>query len=982
MKRGKQLTIVLLVFVITLSTSFVSAGLVDWIKNIFLGPEDNLIAFYKFENDVRDIIQDHHGIIKGNPQFVEGKSGKALSFDGVDDFVEIWNSNGLSLEKFTISSWVKASNTPKTSEYSQWISKNSNYVFSWDHLNPSLKQSIAFYDGSVWRNSKIKSNLLANTWYHIAASYNGTDLKIYLNGKLEDSNSFRNPIFNTKNLTIGSGENPSLTAFKGVVDEVKIWNRDLTENEIKAEFENVPSDGDGGGTIDICSQLNDEVKNKVRELEKFETVIKKEGDPIHYHNYVLIRNNSGVRILNLVDVENVSYTFSSDKIDFVDINGIFKYRTLMISGGSGVLLLDGNEMQVKYSGADTDAAEDYVVTINWGQIDEINDYSNCFVDMCGDGIINNNEVCDKTSLNGKTCRDFQYDDGAISCCISCEKFDLSQCKKVVSEKSCTDHDINSTNQYYSASEVTASFEGYEYGPGCTDAIASGVGSNSNGAGALDTCYSDGNTLLERICNVDKSIGSIEFKCPGGCKDGKCVEEEKVCIDSDGGIDYFIKGSISDRISGWGMFEDYCLNSSNLIERHCLGSDTNFTISYDCPKSCQNGACLKEEIPSNNQDDCLKNPDTYWDQETNKCYGGYNAEIIKGLCKDPDNGKNYDEQAHTYGFRRISTAIDQNKDSRIRTSGKDSCLPNGRLIEYYCDSGGYITSIEHDCQNGCEVGVCIPNKETITLKSPGQIVSAINTKIRENNLPYTKISADSILRSRGDWRSGKDIPETETLDKVCEILGYSFVKSHSCNTPPYDCNFHTPDNNFLWRFNGNDFVKESASPKYGKSRLNSITCEGKLPIDKTSECIACFDCTIEPIVCPSSGIQNGICIDTCCNEPVTKVEIKCNPGDCSGCFINDRCLPLGYRTELNGNNVYCHINDELEQQKTIDSQGNWAKCQNNFECESNVCSSGECIEIAETIRKAKGFKSLVIKILCKLAHLFSIEEYNQCILEKL
>ncbi|VVB78284.1 Uncharacterised protein [uncultured archaeon] len=81
-------------------------------------------------------------------------------------------------------------------------------------------------------------------------------------------------------------------------------------------------------------------------------------------------------------------------------------------------------------------------------------------------------------------------------------------------------------------------------------------------------------------------------------------------------------------------------------------------------------------------------------------------------------------------------------------------------------------------------------------------------------------------------------------------------------------------------------------------------------------------------------------------------------------------------------AYCNYDGIVQRQKTVDSQGNWAKCQNNYECESNVCSSGECIEVTKMIQNAKGYKSTFVKIFCKLAHVFSIENYNQCVSDRL
>ena len=83
------------------------------------------------------------------------------------------------------------------------------------------------------------------------------------------------------------------------------------------------------------------------------------------------------------------------------------------------------------------------------------------------------------------------------------------------------------------------------------------------------------------------------------------------------------------------------------------------------------------------------------------------------------------------------------------------------------------------------------------------------------------------------------------------------------------------------------------------------------------------------------------------------------------------------------NAYCNYDGQIMKQKTFDqNNGNWANCQNNYECESNICSSGECIEVTQMIQNAKGFKNTFVKVFCKLAHLFSIENYEQCVADRL
>lgn len=82
------------------------------------------------------------------------------------------------------------------------------------------------------------------------------------------------------------------------------------------------------------------------------------------------------------------------------------------------------------------------------------------------------------------------------------------------------------------------------------------------------------------------------------------------------------------------------------------------------------------------------------------------------------------------------------------------------------------------------------------------------------------------------------------------------------------------------------------------------------------------------------------------------------------------------------NAYCDYDGNIKEQKLKDYDGSWATCQNNFECHSNLCSSGECIELVEIMENLSGFKEIGIKLLCTFSNLFGIQEYDSCIAENL
>lgn len=104
----------------------------------------------------------------------------------------------------------------------------------------------------------------------------------------------------------------------------------------------------------------------------------------------------------------------------------------------------------------------------------------------------------------------------------------------------------------------------------------------------DMCMGDEyNSLKEVYCDANDQPAYEVVSCSVQCKNGACVD----CSDTDGGMDYNVKGVVTDSS---GSFEDYCLEGAtssgpNLGERWCADGVAHFT-AYACPNGCENGAC--------------------------------------------------------------------------------------------------------------------------------------------------------------------------------------------------------------------------------------------------------------------------------------------------------------------------------------------------------------------------------------------------------
>jgi len=169
----------------------------------------------------------------------------ALQFDGKDDYVDAGNNSSLAQANITIEAWVKINKLG----VAQMIYNNRDVLIGSKtynvglHINTNNKFTIATGRNAwAWDQKSSNTALSANTWYHIVATVDGTNLKFYLNGKNDGSAVLIEPInikINGNNADIGamnvSGyENDAY--LNGLIDSVRIYNRSLTEAEVKFHY--------------------------------------------------------------------------------------------------------------------------------------------------------------------------------------------------------------------------------------------------------------------------------------------------------------------------------------------------------------------------------------------------------------------------------------------------------------------------------------------------------------------------------------------------------------------------------------------------------------------------------------------------------------------------------------------------------------------------------------------------------------------------
>ena len=222
----------------------VSADMVAAIQTPQIGP----IAAYPFEEGegavASDYVGGHEGALSAEGvKWAEGKYGSGLKFEGSEGCVTIPDSTDLQLrEEFTLESWVKPEGAML---HYPAIYKESTEGF------PSYSLGIGFNtagkpEGQIGKQGKAhqdiagSSSLEAGVWSHLALTYDGVKLRLYINGELVATKYVDKPNSSTPGpLTIGCS---ALGAqhFKGRIDEVRIYNRALSPAEVLAGLGPLP----------------------------------------------------------------------------------------------------------------------------------------------------------------------------------------------------------------------------------------------------------------------------------------------------------------------------------------------------------------------------------------------------------------------------------------------------------------------------------------------------------------------------------------------------------------------------------------------------------------------------------------------------------------------------------------------------------------------------------------------------------------------
>jgi hypothetical protein len=210
-------------------------------------PPSGILAWWPGEGNANDIIGADNGVLQGAVTFAPGEVGQAFAFDGVQSFVTVPDSVALRLSSsdFTLSAWIFE--TQRNSDYQDCIvSKRGNgntngWFLSVGGQRLSAVTGKLYYQVSGGSDpSSVSTQVLSlNQWHYVVVVYRAaSQIDLFIDGVL-DSTASGLPMPNpntTADLHIGDDSDGIGYNFHGKIDEVAIFNRALTSNEVASIY--------------------------------------------------------------------------------------------------------------------------------------------------------------------------------------------------------------------------------------------------------------------------------------------------------------------------------------------------------------------------------------------------------------------------------------------------------------------------------------------------------------------------------------------------------------------------------------------------------------------------------------------------------------------------------------------------------------------------------------------------------------------------
>jgi hypothetical protein len=194
-----------------------------------------LVSLWSGEDNAIDSIGGNNGKLTGKVTYRKGRIGQAFVFDGGKEWVDLGNPASLQLQDFTIATWIKRANT-------SYVSDNNHNAMIFCHgvggyglyLNPSGRPVMS----KIGISGPASDKAITDTgWHHLAVTKSGNTVVFYVDGVAYPAPAYTVKFAFSKNAFIGGKDQKYWECtFAGLIDEVGVYNRALSDSEIQAIY--------------------------------------------------------------------------------------------------------------------------------------------------------------------------------------------------------------------------------------------------------------------------------------------------------------------------------------------------------------------------------------------------------------------------------------------------------------------------------------------------------------------------------------------------------------------------------------------------------------------------------------------------------------------------------------------------------------------------------------------------------------------------
>jgi hypothetical protein len=182
-------------------------------------PTDGLVSYFNFDNNLKDKLGNTpDGTNHGSAVFSDGKSGQAITLNGFDQYIEFGRGTFRSGNNISVSAWLKRTGN------------GGIYTIICDDFGVWVAESNAGMAISLPITESAAGPCTQNQWVHLVGTYDGTNIKVYINGFLEAITNHPGDIADLgSNLKLG---NFGSAYWAGSVDDLFIYSKVLSPAEV------------------------------------------------------------------------------------------------------------------------------------------------------------------------------------------------------------------------------------------------------------------------------------------------------------------------------------------------------------------------------------------------------------------------------------------------------------------------------------------------------------------------------------------------------------------------------------------------------------------------------------------------------------------------------------------------------------------------------------------------------------------------------